>query len=587
MSEFRRAGFDESDSQEIGRIKAVDVGEQRLLELLLDFSQHLTNSTTSDEVLDRIVDAVVALRVAQRVFIVLRSGDDLDIVRHRDPLAGKYQEDYAAVSRTIVRNCLTRRETLLHMDLNDVPEVKSSKSVRELQLRSAICIPLLDQEEPFGVLYLDSKQILPKDHEYLRLLHGYAFLSSLALTLLRNIEAERRRTDSVRKERDVALARLGDWTKELVGQSRVWIEVLHQVAMAQELDHTVLIEGESGTGKELIARAIANGSGRRKEGPFIALNCAGLEPQLLDATLFGTVRGAFTGAVDRPGYVEAAHGGTLFLDEIGDMSLDVQQHFLRFLDDQQFRRLGSLELQKSDVRIVAATNRSLRGLCSQGRFREDLFRRIDQFRIPIPPLRDRLDDVPLLVNHFLRAVGRPSMEVAPEAIDLMRSYHWPGNVRQLKNAVEIAALTSGERATITRQDVEKRAGIHTDDILPPPPITLAEARNLAERQLVIQSYRRHKGDKSKMAAEMGVARMTVYNLITRHDLSEVELAGVGSDDAKTNGKVSDDSVGEPGGAGEMPSGPETTPRRPRGRSAKRQNGTRSGKEPNSGREREA
>ena len=534
-ADFPRAGFDDRAGRENQRIKIEAAGEQELLDLVFGFSRGLTSLTTTDEVLDRIIKAVLALRVAERVFIVLKQGDNLSIVRRSNPLNDLYREEDDVVSRTIVRDCLSKRDTVYHLDLDDVPEVAKSNSVRELSLRSAICIPLLEREEPFGVLYLDSQRPLAKQHDHTRLLHGYAFLSALALTRFRDVELEKLRTDSVRKERDAALARLGDWTKDLVGQSRPWIEVIHQVAMAHELDHTVLIEGESGTGKELIARAIANGSGRRKDGPFIALNCAGLEPQLLDATLFGTVKGAFTGAVDRPGYVEAANGGTLFLDEIGDMSLDVQKHFLRFLDDQQFRRLGSLELQKSDVRIVAATNRSLRGLCGQGRFREDLFLRIDQFRIVIPPLRDRLDDVPLLVNYFLRAIARSSMEVAPEAIDLMRSYHWPGNVRQLKNAVEIAALTAGDRRTISRADVEKRAGIHQDDILPPPPITLAEARSRAERELVIQSYRRHKGDKSRMATEMGVARMTVYNLIERHGLTEVELTGRGSDGSAVNG----------------------------------------------------
>jgi two-component system response regulator HydG len=207
---------------------------------------------------------------------------------------------------------------------------------------------------------------------------------------------------------------------------------------------TVLVQGESGTGKELVARAIHACSPRRAQ-PFVALNCGALTETLLESELFGHVKGAFTGANrDHKGLFEAANGGTIFLDEIGDIPLSTQVRLLRVLQEGELKRVGSTDAVKVDVRVIAATHRDLPKLVRAGKFREDLFYRLNVIAIPLPPLRDRLDDVPLLAHHFVGRyadrLGKKVRTLAPQAIELLCAYRWPGNVRELENAIERAVV---------------------------------------------------------------------------------------------------------------------------------------------------
>jgi formate hydrogenlyase transcriptional activator len=235
---------------------------------------------------------------------------------------------------------------------------------------------------------------------------------------------------------------------EIVGASRALREVLDLVRIVAPTNSTALIEGETGTGKELIARAIHELSTRR-ERPFVKLNCAAIPLGLLESELFGHERGAFTGAVARKvGRFEAADRGTLFLDEIGDIPLELQAKLLRVLQEGEFERLGSTQTLCANVRLVAATNRHLAGLVSRKQFRSDLYYRLNVFPISLPPLRDRLEDIPLLVMHFVRLyadkMGKQIDEVPAEVIDALMSHSWPGNIRELQNFIERSViLTSG------------------------------------------------------------------------------------------------------------------------------------------------
>ena len=229
---------------------------------------------------------------------------------------------------------------------------------------------------------------------------------------------------------------------KLVGCSQPLLEIKEEIARVAQSDAKVLITGESGAGKELVAEALHQAS-TRSNGPFVAVNCAGIPETLLESELFGHVRGSFTGAFrDKPGKLEAAHGGTVFLDEIGEMTLRMQGLLLRFLETGELQKVGAFgESRPVSVRVITATNRNLREMVTQGLFREDLFYRINVIQIVVPPLRDRKEDVPLLIDHFVkqsmngRNNGR-SLELTPEATSALVEYHWPGNVRELRNVVE-------------------------------------------------------------------------------------------------------------------------------------------------------
>ena len=232
----------------------------------------------------------------------------------------------------------------------------------------------------------------------------------------------------------------------IVGQSRVLREVLELVEMVAETDSTVLLVGETGTGKELIARAIHNRS-RRAGRSLVKLNCAAIPSGLLESELFGHERGAFTGAIaQKVGWLELADQGTLFLDEIGDVPVELQPKLLRALQEREFERLGSTRTKKVDVRLVAATNRDLERMVAEKQFRSDLYYRLNVFPIEVPPLRDRADDIPLLVRHFVqhfaRRMNRVIETIPSETMQVLTRYRWPGNIRELQNLIERAVILS-------------------------------------------------------------------------------------------------------------------------------------------------
>jgi transcriptional regulator with GAF, ATPase, and Fis domain len=233
---------------------------------------------------------------------------------------------------------------------------------------------------------------------------------------------------------------------DLVGESRVLKAILSRVQMVAPTDSTVLIFGETGTGKEVIAKEIHKRS-RRADKPLIRVNCASIPKELYESEFFGHVKGAFTGAFkDRIGRFEAAHGGTLFLDEVGEIPLDLQSKLLRALQEKQYERVGDDRTKHSDVRIIAATNRDLKAEVAAGRFREDLYYRLNVFPLEVVPLRDRADDIPLLAKHFMGVVARemncPKARLTPAGLATLENYDWPGNIRELRNVIERAVIVA-------------------------------------------------------------------------------------------------------------------------------------------------
>jgi DNA-binding NtrC family response regulator len=252
----------------------------------------------------------------------------------------------------------------------------------------------------------------------------------------------------------------------IIGRSDVMLELFKMIETIARTNSTVLITGESGTGKDLVARAIHVNSLRR-EHPFVALNCGGTPETLLESELFGHVRGAFTGAdTNKKGLVEVAERGTIFLDEIGEMNQAMQVKLLRVLQDRRFRRLGGTDEVQADIRVIAATNQDLQKMVGEGRFREDLYYRINVFHVHLPPLRDRREDVPLLAEHFLtkyaKGLGKPVRGVSHEAQELLAAFDWPGNVRELENVIERAvALEQTELILPESLPAHVRAGAAT------------------------------------------------------------------------------------------------------------------------------
>jgi DNA-binding NtrC family response regulator len=328
----------------------------------------------------------------------------------------------------------------------------------------------------------------------------------------------------------------------IIGKSPRMRQVFDLIIQAAPSRSTILIQGESGTGKELVARAIhANSS--RADRSFVTVNSGNLPPDLLESTLFGHVKGAFTGAVyPKKGLFDLADKGSIFFDEIGNVPLETQAKLLRVIQERDFMRLGGMETIKVDVRIIAATNVDLRQMMEEGKFREDLFYRLHVISIQLPPLRDRKDDIPLLVHHFLDKYGQENhksgLELTPEALDLLTEYDWPGNVRELENVIERAVvLTPGPRigVDLIPDHVRKAPNFHMPQfIVPPEGISFKEVITDFEKRL-IESTLEAAGGVQKRAAELLHIKPTTLNeMIKRYDIRPRRrrtVSGSGADPA--------------------------------------------------------
>jgi formate hydrogenlyase transcriptional activator len=306
-------------------------------------------------------------------------------------------------------------------------------------------------------------------------------------------------------------SREGEQFEGIVGQSSTLRRVLQMVQIVAPGDSTVLLLGETGTGKELVARAIHNCS-RRKERAFVKLNCAAIPSGLLESELFGHERGAFTGAITQKiGRVEVADQGSLFLDEIGDIPLELQPKLLRVLQEREFERLGSTRTKKIDVRIVAATHRDLEGMILKGQFRSDLYYRLNVFPISIPPLRERPEDIPLLVEHFVQEAARrlnKTIDAIPsDTMEALIGYQWPGNIRELENVIERAVILSRSSVLrVPRRDLQSRvAAGHSSEKLE----TLADVEREHIRA-VLKRTRWTLSGPNGAAARLGMNRSTLY-----------------------------------------------------------------------------
>jgi DNA-binding NtrC family response regulator len=305
---------------------------------------------------------------------------------------------------------------------------------------------------------------------------------------------------------------------DMVGRSPAMQEVFRLIERAGPSEKAILIQGESGTGKELVARAL-HAHSSRADKPMVVINCAALPETLLESELFGHERGSFTGAVSaKPGLFEVADGGTLFIDEIGELPGSLQAKLLRVLEDGSLRRIGSVQERRVSVRLLAATNRNLAKEVEESRFREDLYYRINVMSLELPPLRERQGDIPLLVVHFLGTVW----EIEPAAVEAMERYSWPGNVRQLINALERAKILCDSETIrvhdLPREVVAQNSSPHSDSAL----LTTDDLATI-QRSKVVEVLKRESGNKSKAARALGVDRRKLYRLLEKYSISDAEL----------------------------------------------------------------
>ena len=459
-------------------------------------------------------------------------GGDLHVSDEPEDLPGGYRpEDYSFGSRLLAQEVVLVRDARAELDVSR----PGDRMTLERGMRSLMMVPLIFGEVVGGVLSFAKRQPDWFDEDDGEVATGIAAQVVVAIQHQRLAEEQDRRAAVEERTRQLErrVERLrGALTEQyrfdnIIGQAPVFREALDQAALVAPQETTVLLTGESGTGKELVARAIHCAS-RRAEGPFVAVNCAALPEALVESELFGHERGAFTGADKlKRGRFELAAGGTLFLDEIGELAPSVQAKLLRVLQERQYERVGGTATLKADVRLVTATNRDLEQVVGDGRFRVDLYYRLAVFRIHLPALREREDDILILADHFLRRLaermGRSKAGLSEQARQLLLVHHWPGNIRELQNAIERAliladgALISGAHLGIAGHS-PAAAGV----LLRPaagetsPPVTqpLAEV----EKQSVIEALRRAKGNKSHAAAALGLSRGALYTRLRRFRL---------------------------------------------------------------------
>ena len=520
----------------------------RNLERLQEITQAINSELVVDKVLTRIIDAALELANAERGFLIVGAGKDQKFQVARNLLGEDLSDPAQEISQSIAREVLTTGRPLVTNDAVGDARLARFKSVRDLKLMSIACLPLPGREKTIGTLYLDNRSMKNAFRdEDLATLVTLCNQAAIALENARLLE-DNSRTRRALEESNVRIAalnrRLADKLREksvalkqahtmledrfrfsnIIGKSKAMQEVFHVIQRVATTDLPVLIEGESGTGKELIANAIHFNSARRTQ-PIISENCGALTPTLLESELFGHERGAFTGAVkDKQGLFEIADRGTLFLDEVGDMDLDMQKKLLRVLEAGEIRRVGGKDVITVDVRVITATNHKLSSLVAAGRFREDLFWRLNVIRISVPPLRDRREDIPLLVEHFLKKIaeaqGEPPRQLSQEALRRLLAYHWPGNVRELQHFLERTHLLA-HGGTIGSQDVVFEA----DQAAPPAAIArehanLKQAKEEFTRWFLLRALAEHGGVVSRAAQHCGISRETLHRLLRKYRLEE-------------------------------------------------------------------
>ncbi len=469
---------------------------------LYDFSEKLMQKRELGELLDTLMDLVIEITSADKGFLILMEGDTLDVKIARNLRKENIADAVSQLSDSIVAKVVATRRPVIISDAMHDTEFAAAKSVMQLRLSSVICVPLLDRGRLLGIIYVGNDSIVNLFQETtMRVLTVFAAQASLIVA--NALLLDELRVDNRRLAERLEAVRFG----EIVGTSAPMQAVYRKVEKIAPTDISVLITGETGTGKELIAREIHTRSPRAGK-PFVTINCGAIPANLLESELFGHVKGAFTGAVaNKLGKFQAADGGTLFLDEVGEMPLELQVKLLRAIQERVVVRVGDTRPEPVDIRILTATNRDLEKEIGAGRFREDLYYRLNVVNLQLPPLRARGEDVIVIARYLLsrytREFDAKVRGFSPNATVAMRKHAWPGNIRELENRIK-KAIVLAESTVIGPDDL----GLSADNL--PAILTLAEAKDKFQREYINEVLAVNNGNRTKTARDLGVDPRTIF-----------------------------------------------------------------------------
>ncbi len=484
-----------------------EVHQVQGMKRLAEFSGQINTGKTVQEQLQILTDAVIEATDAEKGFVILVEDGTPKVTVARARQHKDLDENVAQISDSIVQQVMHSKRAMIVSDALNDSLFRSSESIMNLQLSSVMCAPMMAQGQLIGIVYVGSTEVRSLFDD--NALAMFSVLAAQGALLLQNALLR----DELRSDRD----QLEEALKErsfgtVIGSSEKMAVVFDQVQKVATTDVSVLITGETGTGKELIAHEIHKRSARASK-PFVVINCGAIPENLMESELFGHVRGAFTGAATtKEGRFQAADGGTLFLDEIGEMPINLQVKLLRALQERVVMKVGGQKTEHVDIRVLAATNRDLEKEISEGRFREDLYYRLNVINIQLPPLRERDEDITVIAKFFLRKyAGEFKSEVkgfTPGALEAMQNYHWSGNVRQLENRIK-KALVLCTRTLIGPEDLDLKVE-EAPAILP-----LSEAKEAFQRKYVLDALKRNDGNRTQTARDLGVDPRTIFRYLER------------------------------------------------------------------------
>ena len=521
--------------------------ERDLLAKLREVISGLGEDPDSQQLVAGILDRAIALVGAERGFVLALSTDTrrgFEVAAARNLDRRKMERPEFEVSRTVVERVAREGVAELVSDAAADARTRNVTSVKDLHLRSILCVPLRLRGVTFGVVYVDNRSVRGEfDERDLATLETFAVPAAVLIDSARQLgelKAGRdelaRRVETIEHLRAELAARYRDQTREVnrlrakeiapdappdelpgfVARSPAMRQIVALVRKAAPAEAPVLIHGESGVGKEIVARALHALSPRR-EGPFYAENCGALADSLLESALFGHEQGAFTGASGpQSGIFEAARGGTLFLDEVGEMSPSLQTKLLRVLQERVMRRVGGHEPISVDVRVVAATHRNLEEMIARGTFRADLYYRLNVVRVEVPPLRERPEDTSTLLAAL---EDRHGIAIEPQARELLLGYAWPGNVRELENELQRLAVVVGPRGVVRPSQLSPAIlGRRSAPAGGEAPIEGVWNLRDLEKEMIERALRRADGNRAQAARLLGIPKSSLYDRLEKHGL---------------------------------------------------------------------